>query len=103
MLAETGVSPGQLDTVIRDETEELERRVAAYRGQRPAVDLVGCTALVVDDGFATGFTARAAIAADVVCLVTVDRLGGVGVHYADFSQTSDAEVRRLLDAAAGAT
>jgi putative phosphoribosyl transferase len=93
------------------------------------VELAGRTAIVVDDGIATGTTARAALRAlrrrsprrlilavpvaapealemlrgevdDVVCLHAPADLGAVGFYYDDFHQLSDAEVRRLLDEAA---
>lgn len=107
------------------ERAELARRVALHRGGRAPLDLRGRTAILVDDGLATGGTARAAIeaarrrgAADVVlavpvgpsrvvadlravadrveCLEDLTGLGGVGSAYADFRQTDDAEVLALL-------
>jgi putative phosphoribosyl transferase len=123
-----GVSAAELETVLRAETIELERRVARYRGRRPALDLAGRTVLIVDDGLATGSTARAAIqvvrergarrvvlavpvappdtvaelaqvADEVVCLRTPERFAAIGAFYRDFSQTTDDEVRTLLHAA----
>ncbi|WP_344273129.1 phosphoribosyltransferase [Streptomyces hebeiensis] len=111
--------------VERAERAALERRLEHYRGERPAVELVGRTALIVDDGIATGSTASAACqvararGADrvvlavpvappealaaldretdaLVCLSSPDRLGSVGQWYDDFSQTDDAEVAELL-------
>jgi len=106
---------------------EVERRLAAYRGGRAAVPLEGRTAILVDDGIATGLTARAAVefvrsrgAASVVLAVPViaqasaeelrrdvDELVAVGTpavfyavgeFYDVFGQTTDAEVERLLNA-----
>ena len=114
--------------MIRHEQAELERRVHAYRGERPPIPVDGRTAVVVDDGVATGSTAVAAAhalrrrgAARVVLAVPVgppgvaERLAGdfdeivcasrpetffaVGAHYENFDQTTDDEVRALLAAA----
>ena len=101
----------------------LARREARFRAGRAAVDLTGATALVVDDGLATGYTARAAIdalrrqgasrvilavpvgppssvaelrtVADRVCAVEQpEEFGAIGAFYADFGQTGDEEDRR---------
>ena len=130
LIARLGVRRSDLEAVTRRETAELERRTAAYRRGRPPRSLAGCTAVVVDDGLATGYTARAAVAAArargaaavvlavpvaapetaaefaalvdrVVCVEMPDMLFAVGASYHDFSQTSDAEVEALL-AAGGA-
>ena len=119
------VGTESLAAVEDAERAELARRVARYRGGRPPRDLRGRTAIVVDDGVATGGTARAAVeavrrrgAATVVlavpvgpsrvvadlgaavdrveCLEDLTGLGGVGSAYADFRQTDDAEVLALL-------
>ncbi len=117
--------------MARRESAELDRRTRAYRRGRPPLALAGCTAVVVDDGLATGYTARAAVAAArargaaavvlavpvaapetvaefaslvdrVVCVEMPDFLFAVGASYADFSQTGDDEVERLLaESAAG--
>ena len=112
------------DTAMREE-DELLRRERAFRGDRPAIPIAGCTVVLVDDGLATGSTmlaavgaARAASAArvvvavpvaprdtcrtlsqhadEVVCLSTPARFRAVGDWYDDFSQVDDEEVRRLL-------
>ncbi|MDH6125403.1 phosphoribosyltransferase family protein [Kitasatospora sp. GP82] len=127
-----GVSEEQLAPVEKRERAELTRRVARYRGERPGVRLAGKTVVVVDDGVATGSSARAACrivrhlgAARVVLAVPVaptdwvDRLGeeadelvcvrtplafyAIGQFYQDFEQTSDAEVASCLDRAARRT
>jgi putative phosphoribosyl transferase len=111
------------------EAEELERRRQAYRDGRPLLRVAGRTAIVVDDGIATGATFRAALEAmkqlnaakviaaipvapaeslpaiealadEVVCLATPEPFYAVGLHYGDFSQTSDEEVVDLLKRAA---
>jgi putative phosphoribosyl transferase len=118
-----------IDTVARQEQQELERRESLYRGDRPAPEVHGRTVILVDDGLATGSTMRAAIAAlkklepgrivvavpvappsaveelekevdEVVCLFTPEPFEGVGRWYQDFSQTTDQEVRNLLNRAA---
>jgi putative phosphoribosyl transferase len=126
VVRQVGVSSGQLDVVEARERVELERRAKRFRGVRPRVDLRGRTALIVDDGIATGSTARAACqvarahgAARVVLAVPVapvdwvDRLHddadeliafetpepfwAVGPFYANFYPTSDDEVVACLD------
>lgn len=123
------VSPDAIDAVARREQLELERRAALYRGDRPTLSLDGRTAIVVDDGLATGASMRAAVLAiktlhpasvvvavptasrqarddiaelvdDVVCVATPEPFWGVGAWYDNFTQTSDDEVARLLRAAA---
>lgn len=108
------------------EQRELERREAAYRGERPRPAVRGRTVILVDDGVATGATMRAAIAAlrqlgpakivvavpvapadtvqaleevadEVVCLATPEPFFAIGSCYRDFTQVSDEEVRRLLE------
>jgi putative phosphoribosyl transferase len=66
------VSPAELEKVERRERSELESRIARFRGDAPPVDLVGRTAIIVDDGVATGATAR------VACLVARE-LGAASV------------------------
>ena len=118
-----------LAAVTAEETRELERREAEYRGNRPPPDLRGKTVILVDDGLATGATMRAAATAlkqrgvaacvvavpvaspetcaelrhevdEVICAATPEPFYGVGQFYEDFSQTSDEEVRDLLARAA---
>jgi putative phosphoribosyl transferase len=113
-----------LDVAAREEQERL-RREREYRGDRPAPDVRGRTVILVDDGLATGSTMRAAVAAlrklepakivvavpvavrstceelaeevdEVVCARTPAPFYAVGEWYADFSQTTDEEVRDLL-------
>lgn len=124
-LAVLGVENSALDAIVRREAEELRRRVVAYRGDRPPRRLVDRTAIVVDDGVATGVTDTAALRAaarqrpqrlilavpvcapdalarlreesdDVFCLLAPSQLYGVGQWYQDFSQVSDAEVLAAL-------
>jgi putative phosphoribosyl transferase len=124
-----GTSPEALHRVEREERAELERRVRRYRGERAPVDLTGRTAVVVDDGIATGSTAQAAcrivraqgaarivlavpvaphgigsafrgVADEVVVVDTPPWFAAIGQFYEDFTQTSDAEVLDCLDQAA---
>jgi len=114
-----------IEAVARDERAELERRERAYRNGRALVSIKGRTVIIVDDGLATGSTMRAAVLAvrrleparvvvavpvgardtcealrdtadDVVCAVVPEPFSAVGLWYADFSQTTDEEVRQLL-------
>jgi putative phosphoribosyl transferase len=127
------VSQAAIEAVTRAERLELERREREYRDGRPLVPIDGRTVILVDDGLATGSTMRAAVVAvrrlkparvvvavpvgawqtcqalrevadEVVCAFTPEPFRAVGLWYADFSQTTDAEVRQLLSRAnAGAT
>lgn len=122
------VSEAQIAEVERMERAELERRVRRFRGDTPREPLAGRIAVIVDDGIATGSTARAACqvaraqgaasvvlavpvappsadvgmsgdADEVICLEMPDRFLAIGEWYEDFSQTSDEEVVALLRAA----
>jgi putative phosphoribosyl transferase len=123
------VSEREFAEVEQRERAELHRRAERYRLDRPRAMVAGRTAIVVDDGIATGSTARAAcqvarahgaarvilavpvaprgtvaalgqVADQVVCLESPEPFYAIGQWYQDFSQTSDAEVVRLLRAAA---
>jgi putative phosphoribosyl transferase len=114
-----------LERVRAREQAELERREREYRGGRPTLELRGRTGILVDDGLATGATMEAAVrslralgakrvvvavpvasveardriaavADEVICLATPMLFSAVGQWYADFGQTEDEEVRRLL-------
>ncbi len=117
-----------LESVRIRETAELMRRERQYRGDQPPLEMSGRTAIVADDGLATGATmeaavrslrslgakriivavpvasveARARVAAvadEVVCPHTPEFFSAVGQWYRDFDQTSDDEVRDLLERA----
>jgi putative phosphoribosyl transferase len=119
------VSEAGFAEVERRERVELARRARRFRGDRARLPLTGRTALIVDDGVATGSTARAAcriaraqgaarvvlaapvcasdvagalgdVVDEVVCLMTPERFPAVGLFYADFRPTSDGEVVELL-------
>jgi putative phosphoribosyl transferase len=128
VLSHSRVRQDELQAVEEHERSVLENRVARFRMGRPRQDLTGRIAVIVDDGIATGSTARAACrvarkmgaarvimavpvapaetltslteADEVVCLATPPKFTAVGYHYRDFSPTEDDEVVLLLDAAA---
>ncbi len=129
LVSQLRLRPGALDAIARREAVELRRRVLAYRGGRPRVPVVDRVVVIVDDGLATGFTARAgvemlrragagrvvlavpvappptvealaSVTDDLVCLVQPAGFSGIGEWYDDFHQVSDHEVCRLLVAAA---
>ncbi len=126
-----GMTQAALDRAVALESQELRRRVERYRDGRPALSVKGRTAVIVDDGLATGLTDLAAVRAlrkrgattvivavpvgsadavsmladeadRVVCLEIPPRLFGVGMWYRDFTAVSDEEVVELLAAAAAA-
>ncbi|MFF3830016.1 phosphoribosyltransferase family protein [Streptomyces sp. NPDC002458] len=132
IVRHAGVREKDLEAVERAEEAELLRRAQTYREGRPRLPLKGRTVVVVDDGVATGATARAAcqvvraqgashvvlavpvaspdVAArlredvdEVVCLSTPHLFSAVGEWYRDFSQTSDEEVVSLLARASTGT
>jgi len=128
LVRRLGISRTQLEEAIAREAQELERREVAYDGRRGPPKLEGKTVILVDDGLATGSTMRAAAMAvrelnparlvvavpvaaaetcddfrnvvdEVVCDVTPRPFHAVGLWYENFSQTSDDEVRELLERA----
>jgi putative phosphoribosyl transferase len=128
ILEQLGISTDAVRSAIARATAELARRERMFRGDREPVDVRGRTVILVDDGLATGSTMAAAIEAlrtrdparsvvavpvgspevcegfrarvdEVVCLMTPRWMRAVGLWYEDFEQTSDAEVRELLDQA----
>ncbi len=121
-----GIPAETIDRIAESEREELARREALYRDDRPLIPVAGRTVILVDDGLATGSTMRAAIRAlrkqeparivvavpvgaastcqefgeeveEVVCAMTPEPFHAVGLWYDDFSQTTDQEVRELLE------
>lgn len=115
-----------INKVTVQEQHELERREHLYRGDRPASDVQGRTIILVDDGIATGATMRAAIATvrkrqparivvavpvaasatcealetqvdELICIIRPEEFYSVGFWYEHFAQTTDKEVRDLLE------
>jgi len=126
VIAMARVSEEAFEAVRQRELEEIERRRRLYVGSRPRPEAQGRIAIVVDDGVATGATTRAALRAvrardpkklvlatpvappstlaslepeadETICLETHEDFGAIGYFYADFRQTSDAEVISILD------
>ena len=128
VLRELGIPQDVIDKVAERESAELERRERLYRGERPPPEVKGKVIVLVDDGLATGSSMLAAVRAlrlkspaevvvavpvgaaptcdllrgeadKVVCAATPEHFVAVGQWYDDFSQTTDDEVRRLLQTA----
>jgi predicted phosphoribosyltransferase len=128
VVRDLGISAEILDRVAEREGAELARRERLYRGTRPMPTIEGRTVILVDDGIATGSTMRAAIRAvrarnparvvvavptaaastctelrgevdDLVCVTTPEPFMAIGMHYVEFPQLGDDEVRRILEAA----
>jgi putative phosphoribosyl transferase len=125
------IEKGTFERVIANETDELSRRERLYRSGRPPIELRDTTAILVDDGLATGSSMLAAVRAlqtagtravvaavpvapedtceaireeadEVVCARTPRPFLSVGTYYDDFAQTTDEDVRALLARAAEA-
>src|SRR3989338_7464665 len=115
----------KIDKIVSDETKEAQRRIEKYRNSRPLPDMTGKTAVIVDDGIATGATMKAAVLAakhqhakqiiiavphgakdtiaamradgiEVTALVEPDWYGSVGGFYEAFGQVEDEEVLQLM-------
>jgi predicted phosphoribosyltransferase len=126
VISQARLDAATVERIAAEQRRELNRRERLYRGDRPPVDVRGRTALAVDDGLATGATMRAAVRAlgelgarsvvvavpvaawqtceelarhadAVICARTPDPFVAVGLWYRDFSATTDAEVRELLE------
>jgi putative phosphoribosyl transferase len=119
------IPDAMIDQVAGAEQQEMQRRERVYRDGRPAPDIRGKTVLLIDDGLATGATMKAAVqglralqparlvvavpvgapetcealthlADEVLCAMTPESFQAVGLWYAQFNQTTDADVIRLL-------
>ncbi len=128
LMDSLGLSTRDLAAAVEREHAELERREREFRGSTPPLDITGKTVIVVDDGLATGSTMQAGIETlrardpasivigvpvapretcdllrdrvdQLICLVSPPRFYAVGVWYFDFSQTTDGEVRAILERA----
>jgi putative phosphoribosyl transferase len=129
LLRRYGIPAAAVDRVVEHEERELRRRERLYRGERAAIELKGRTAILVDDGLATGSSMQAAVKAarlqrperivvavpvgpaesvrelartadEVACVATPEPFLAVGRFYDDFDQVDDEEVARLLQEAA---
>lgn len=125
LIAQLNIPAGAIDRTISEQRAELERRNSLYRAGRPAPDVRDKTVILIDDGLATGATMQAAVAAlkkagtphiivavpvgapesctdlqpmvdKVVCPFQPSPFIGVGRWYDDFTQTTDAEVQKIL-------
>jgi predicted phosphoribosyltransferase len=126
LIRQLRVNDAYLEQITKEQGEEARRREQRFRGGRPPMDVRGRTALLVDDGLATGATMRAAArslrkrapgrlvvavpvgsweacaalredADEVVCLAEPDPFYAIGLYYEHFEQVEDAEVLRLLE------
>jgi predicted phosphoribosyltransferase len=120
-----GIDEADFKAVCDAELGEIERRRNLYLGSRARADIAGRTAIVIDDGIATGATTRAALRAtrvrnpkkivlavpvapteslaemrkeadEIVCLEHYDSFGAIGFYYSDFRQVADEEVINTL-------
>ncbi|MGZ8184161.1 MAG: phosphoribosyltransferase [Methylobacter sp.] len=128
IVAVLDISQEDIEAAAATERHELERRERAYRGDQPPAAIENHCVILVDDGLATGASMLAAVAAlkqqkpaaivvavpvappdtvqrlqqeadDVVCLATPEPFSAVGCWYREFPQTSDGEVKSLLESA----
>ena len=128
LVHELNISDSEIQQIVARESLELERREDLYRDNRPYPELTGKTVMLVDDGLATGATMAAAVAAvrqnsprkvvvavpvaaheacaefhdivdNTICLYMPHHFRAVGAWYEQFLQTTDAEVRALLEKA----
>lgn len=125
IVRQYNIPPAVIDAVTLKEQAEMERRIQAFRGNRPPPVIEGRVVIVVDDGIASGATTRAAIATvrrqrpariivaapvaaaqicaalrqevdEVVCVLEPEDFWGVGSWYDRFPQLTDEEVQALL-------
>ncbi len=125
IVRQLDISPERIDEIAEQERQELQRRQELYRGDQERPSFSNKIAILVDDGLATGASMRAAIQAlrthhpkkivvavptappetceelsdlvdDMICLETPQPFGGVGAWYNEFPQTTDDEVREIL-------
>jgi putative phosphoribosyl transferase len=125
VIRRLGISDEYVERITAQEVVEVNRRLRFFRGERPEMEVGGRTAILVDDGLATGVTARAAVEAlklrkprrlilaapvcaaqtaqlfaasvdELVCLASPSDLGAIGLWYRNFDQTTDEEVVQLL-------
>jgi putative phosphoribosyl transferase len=126
LVSRLHIGPELMEAAIKREQQELERREQAYRGNHPLPVVENRHVILVDDGLATGASMRAAVAAlrqrnpasvivaipvappdtvamlkeeadEVICLAMPEPFSAVGRWYRDFSQTTDEDVKSLLE------
>jgi putative phosphoribosyl transferase len=126
LVSRLHIGPELMEAAIKREQQELERREQAYRGNHPLPVVENRHVILVDDGLATGASMRAAVAAlrqrnpasvivaipvappdtvamlkeeadEVICLAMPEPFSAVGRWYKDFSQTTDEDVKSLLE------
>jgi len=127
LIRRLNISAAEIDRITAKEQETLQRRTRDFRGEQPPPEVKGREVILVDDGLATGATMETAIEAvrrrhpskvtvalpvgpagtekhfgdladECICLLEPRDLQAVGLWYQRFDQTSDEEVRRLLEA-----
>ncbi|EEG77831.1 phosphoribosyltransferase [Dethiobacter alkaliphilus] len=125
LVQRLGISDEYINEAAAREVSEIKRRLQAYRGKRPVTDLSGRTAMVIDDGVATGFTITAALQSisrrgprelvlavpvappdtvetlsqevdRIYCPLQPENFYAVGQFYDDFNQLTDDEISRML-------
>lgn len=128
LIKSLGIEREDIEKVVERETAEMQRRLELYRGDSPPINLDGKTVILIDDGLATGVTARAAVLSvkkmrpnkiilaapvsppstaerfrqevdEFICLEEPLDFYAVGAYYSDFSQISDMEVIDLINKA----
>ena len=128
VIRRLGITDEYVDRITAQEVAEVNRRLRYFRGGRPEPEVRGRTAILVDDGLATGVTARAALEGlklrepgrlilaapvcaaqtaelfasrvdELLCLASPSDLGAIGLWYRNFDQTTDQEVVQLLEEA----
>ena len=125
VIEAANIDEAEFNAICDAELSEIERRRQLYLGARDRVEVAGHTAIVIDDGIATGATMRAALQAirarrpqklvlavpvaptstlaelqseadDIICLEDYEVFGAIGIYYANFRQVSDQEVTDIL-------
>jgi len=125
VIQAVNIDEAEFNAICDAELSEIERRRQLYLGARDRVEVAGHTAIVIDDGIATGATMRAALQAirarrpqklvlavpvaptstlaelqseadDIICLEDYEVFGAIGIYYANFRQVSDQEVTDIL-------
>jgi putative phosphoribosyl transferase len=128
VIRRLGIPDEYVERITAQEIAEVNRRLRFFRGGRPEMEVGGRTAILVDDGLATGVTAHAAVEAmklrkpgrlilaapvcaaqtaelfvskvdELLCLASPSDLGAIGLWYKNFDQTTDEEVVQLLEKA----